>query len=179
MLSQTQIITKNQDRLRLKLLHCFPSAKGESQIIRNSRLPLYTNNQKTEFILPVAHIPLMINKNSAKCSDGIISTNFIYTKFKAWFLLPGNQENKWSNIIKQGQQTVPLPASKLHIYFYIIYLTHKDITVYFIQHSTNSAYYEQVISYNEWLTTWHIIEQIQQKDHHNILKYQHTYNLCL
>ena len=60
MLLQTQIITKTQDRLRLNILHCFPSATGDSQIIRSSRLPLYTNNQKTEFILPVAHIPLMI-----------------------------------------------------------------------------------------------------------------------
>ena len=141
-------------------------------------LPLHTQS-KTEFIIPVAHIPLMINTNSAKCRDAVISTNFIHRKFMVWFLLPGNQENKWNNIIKQGQQTLALPASKLYIYSYIICLTHKDITVNFIQHSTDSAYYEQAISYNELLSTRYIIKQIQQKNHHNILKYQHTYKLCL
>jgi len=46
MLLQTQIITKKiQDRLKLKILHCFPTAKGDSQIIGSSRLPLYTKNQ--------------------------------------------------------------------------------------------------------------------------------------
>jgi hypothetical protein len=36
-----QVITKNQYRLRLKILQYFPNAKGDSQIIR-SRLPLNT-----------------------------------------------------------------------------------------------------------------------------------------
>jgi hypothetical protein len=60
-----------------------------------------------------------------------------------------------------------------------VYLIHKDITVYFIQHSTDSACYEQAISYNKRLSTQYIIKQMQQKNHHNILKYQHTYKLCL
>jgi hypothetical protein len=59
-------------------------------------LPLSTTDAQ-KLKLPVAHAPLMININNAKCRTTVISTYFTFKKFRLSLPLPGNQGNKQYN----------------------------------------------------------------------------------